>query len=239
MSGVNDDNDESYYCEPIIDDPGIDEEEEPVSVPDHEEKEQSGEVSSLTGDDDGQWMTSPSASTVKEEEDVFSHTSSGSNKCAPPKKFPNQLIQAQFTITGTKDGCFKVVCNHCKEACNWGMFNTSNATKHIVEWCKEAPEIIKLECNSSMQISKRHKKDNGVVTVGPTGTVSEESTVMIVGAKTAKTKRSAKQQKIVSYGPLLNEETTNNAIMKAVKTILSQFKPLNQLRDEFFLDELV
>ena len=37
---MNDDNGES--CEPIIDDPGADEDEEPVSVPNEEEEEQSG-----------------------------------------------------------------------------------------------------------------------------------------------------------------------------------------------------
>ena len=70
MSGVNDDDNESCYCEPTIDDPGTDEEEEPMSVPGDEEEEQLGDISLLTGDDDGQWVTSPSTSTVDEEEDV-------------------------------------------------------------------------------------------------------------------------------------------------------------------------
>ena len=51
--------------------------------------------------------------------------------------------------------------------------------------------------------------------IGPTGTVSEESTVFIVAAKNTKTKKkNTKQQKIVSFGLLLNKETVNNAIMK-------------------------
>ena len=35
-------NDNGESCEPIIADPGADEDEEPVSVPDDEEEEQSG-----------------------------------------------------------------------------------------------------------------------------------------------------------------------------------------------------
>ena len=63
--------------------------------------------------------------------------------------------------------------------------------------------------------------------VGPTGTVSGESTVLVVVAKNAKTKKKrAKQQEIVTVGLLLNEETANNAIMIATETILSSFKPL-------------
>ena len=63
--------------------------------------------------------------------------------------------------------------------------------------------------------------------VGPTDTVSGESTVLVVVAKNAKTKKKRdKQQEIVTVGLLLNEETANNAIMIATETILSSFKPL-------------
>ena len=76
----------------------------------------------------------------------------------------------------------------------------SYATKHIVEWCKEAPEIIKLECNSNMEKSKRRKKDNHVMAIRPIGTVSEELTELIVVAKNAITKKKiTKQQKIVMH----------------------------------------
>ena len=66
---MNDDNNESCDCEPIIDDPATSEEEECMSVPDDKEEEHLGEVSLLTGDDDGQWVTSPS--TVDEKEMIF------------------------------------------------------------------------------------------------------------------------------------------------------------------------
>ena len=74
--------------------------------------------------------------------------------------------------------------------------------------------------------------------IRPTGTVSEETTELIVVAM-QRQKKNTKQQMIVLFVVLLNEETATNAIMEAVVTILNQFEPLNQLMDEFFLDELV
>jgi len=165
-------------------------------------------------------------------------------KRAMLKKAENLFIRNQFTVAYSQERkCLEIMCIHCSGVKFWQKFNASNATYHIVQACKEAPNNVKRKARASTQASKKMKQLTSIISQSATGTFSMENSKNVVSSSRASIPHQSATKMLrattmKSFGRPLNKEMVHHIIRTGLETSLSQFEPISHIFDDFYQNEL-